>query len=127
MGTPMSLFRVDENKIDSVEMDADHGLYLKYKKEVPKEIQMEIGFYIANVLNHVKSERKRGFCLRSHFPSPWPPALVKIYEYCPDEKFAAFILAYEIMQHLINDSDKWNCFKTNMSDRDFENNYYWLD
>jgi hypothetical protein len=114
----MSLTRSDMNH--SIEQPLTSDVYLRYKNEVHPAVQDTITRYIDQKISKVNK-----FSIATLFPHKWPEELDPIYHLCRDEKLAAFVLAFIVMNHLIGDERRWLYTKTNIQERDFESNFYW--
>lgn len=97
------------------------GLYERYLQQVPQSTQDDATRCIDEKIHNVDR-----FSLATHFGDPWPDELESLYVFCKDEKLAAFLLASLVIDRLIHSEANWLCTKTNIQDRDFASNFYWI-
>lgn len=120
----MSLTKIDEkgNKYPVLTSPSFENSYDKYQRDISREEQARVKTYIHEILSD-----KTKFSLATDFGDPWPDELSSLYKFCKDEKLAAFLLASIVIDVLIESRKDWLCIKTNIQDREFASNFYWLE
>lgn len=81
------------------------------------------------VFDHISDRIRKlnNFSIMTEWPSPWPDELESLWHFFSNENVSAVALGCLVIETLLQDERQWRCFKTDIADRGFETNYYWVE